>query len=98
MGQLAGLAFLLLLVFSLVTYPLMGLALPGADQTSSLKAATDTTIQTLVQSGFASLFNRYEASGGISEGKLGGVSRVSADYETDMEYSPLFRPAWTPSI
>lgn len=85
MGQLAGLAFLLLLVFSLVTYPLMGLALPGADQTSSLKAATDTTIQTLVQSGFASLFNRYEASGGISEGKLGGVSRVSADYETDME-------------
>ena len=85
MGELVGLVLVLTLVFSLLTYPAMIGTLPGADQTSALKGATDQTIQKLVQGGFSSLFNRYEATGGISGGKLGGVNRVSADYETDLE-------------
>lgn len=85
MGQLVMISFVISFVFSLVTYPLMALTLPGAGETSSLKAVTDSYIQTIVQSGFSSLFNRYEASGGISSGRLGGVGRIRADYETDME-------------
>lgn len=84
-GQLVKFAFVLALVFSLVTYPLMSFVLPGGESTSALKAATDATIQQVVQSGFSSLFNRYDATGGISGGRLGGVNRVSADYETDLE-------------
>ncbi len=85
MGQLLGITFGLTLLFSLAAYPLMRLVLPGSEKTSALKAATDSTIETLVQSGFSSLFNRYDATGGISGGRLGGVNRIKADYETDLE-------------
>ena len=102
MGQLVGAAFVLSLVFSLVAYPVMQLSLPGAEKTSALKAQTDSAIQMLVQSGFSSLFNRYEATGGISGGRLGGVNRVSADYETDLEVTfvptsldPVYLKAFT---
>jgi transglutaminase-like putative cysteine protease len=96
MGEMAVLALVLTLVFSVVTYPLISLSLPGADATSSLKAATDNTVEKIVQSGFESLFNRYAASGGISGGRLGGVSRVQADYETDMEVT--FVPTGTDTV
>lgn len=85
MGQLIKLAFVLAFVFSLITYPLMSYALPGGESSSALKAATDSTIQKMVQGGIASLFNRYDTTGGISGGRLGGVNRVGADYETDLE-------------
>lgn len=102
MGQLLGIVFGITLVFSLAVYPLMHLSLPGSEKTSALKAATDTSIQTLVQSGFSSLFNRYEATGGISGGRLGGVNRIKADYETDLEVTfvpssldPVYLKAFT---
>lgn len=96
MGQITVLALVMTIVFSLVTYPLISMDLPGADATSSLKAVTDATVEKVVQSGFASLFNRYAASGGISGGRLGGVSRVQADYETDMEVT--FVPTGTDTV
>ena len=52
---------------------------------SSLKAAMDDNVKILAQTGIMGLFNRYEAKGGISGGKLGGVRSVSPDYETDLE-------------
>lgn len=52
---------------------------------SSLKASLDENVKILTQTGIMGLFNRYEAKGGISGGKLGGVRSVSPDYETDLE-------------
>ena len=52
---------------------------------STLKAGLDENIKILTQTGIMGLFNRYEAKGGISGGKLGGVRSVSPDYETDLE-------------
>ncbi|MCR4806127.1 MAG: transglutaminase-like domain-containing protein [Lachnospiraceae bacterium] len=51
---------------------------------SSLKASLDENVKILTQTGIMGLFNRYEAKGGISGGKLGGVRSVSPDYEPDL--------------
>lgn len=50
----------------------------------SLKSSLDENVKILVQSGISGMFNRYEATGGISGGKLGGVRSVRPDYETDL--------------
>lgn len=102
MGQLLGLTCIIVLAFSVVSYPIMNITLPGSEKTSALKASTDTVVKNLVQGGFSSLFNRYDATGGISGGKLGGVNRVKTDYETDLEVTfvpsslkPLYLKAYT---
>lgn len=50
----------------------------------SMKSTLDDNVKILVQSGIMGMFNRYEATGGISGGKLGGVRSVRPDYETDL--------------
>jgi hypothetical protein len=85
MAQLLAWVFVFVVAFSLVAYPVATFATPKQNGTSSLKAATDSVVENITQSGFASLLNRYTASGGVSGGKLGGVARVSADYETDLK-------------
>lgn len=52
---------------------------------TSMKAELDENIKILTQTGIAGMFNRYQAKGGISGGKLGGVRSVAPDYETDLE-------------
>ncbi len=51
---------------------------------STLKNETDTVVKQIAVSGFAGLFNRYQSTGGLNEGKLGGVRSVSFDSETDL--------------
>jgi transglutaminase-like putative cysteine protease len=85
MAQLLAWVFVFVIAFSLIAYPVATFATPEQNGTSSLKAATDKVVENITQSGFASLLNRYAASGGVSGGKLGGVARVSADYETDLK-------------
>ncbi|MBR6390684.1 MAG: transglutaminase domain-containing protein, partial [Lachnospiraceae bacterium] len=51
---------------------------------NGIKDLTDGYVKMLAQGGFTSLFNRYSATGGISHGKLGGISSVTPDYETDI--------------
>jgi hypothetical protein len=55
-----------------------------ASTSGSLKTSVDSYVKILVQNGLSGLFNRYEATGGISNGQLGGVSSVRPDYETDL--------------
>ncbi|MBQ1171105.1 MAG: transglutaminase domain-containing protein [Lachnospiraceae bacterium] len=50
----------------------------------ALKSSLDENVKILVQSGISGMFNRYEATGGISAGKLGGIRSVRPDYETDL--------------
>lgn len=49
-----------------------------------LREQTSETIGNFVLLGFAGLFNRYDSTGGMSGGKLGGVSNVTPDYRTDL--------------
>ncbi|WP_173472494.1 transglutaminase-like domain-containing protein [Eubacterium ruminantium] len=46
--------------------------------------------ETLFTLGFMGLFNRYENNGGLSTGRLGGVSSIHLDYKTDIKikYAP----------
>lgn len=71
-------------------------------QTSSLRKKADEYVQIFTQNGLSGFFNRYEASGGLSEGRLGGVSSVRPDYETDLTvtfvpfaYETLYLKAYT---
>lgn len=72
---------------------------------SKLRIKADEYMEIYVQSGLSGLFNRYEATGGISGGKLGGVSGVRPDYETDLTvtfapfaYESLYLKAYTGSV
>lgn len=51
---------------------------------NGVKDRTDGYVKILAQGGISSLFNRYEAKGGLSHGRLGGISSVAPDYETDL--------------
>lgn len=50
-----------------------------------LKKMTDEYVKTYVQTGIWGLFDRYQASGGLSNGKLGGIGSVRPDFQTDLE-------------
>ena len=52
---------------------------------SSFKASLDENVKIITQTGIAGMFNRYQAKGGISGGKLGGVRSVAPNYETDLK-------------
>ena len=52
---------------------------------SDSRKKLDESVKILTQTGLAGMFNRYQAKGGISGGRLGGVRSVSPDYETDLE-------------
>ncbi len=54
---------------------------------STWKAGVDTFVEEFAMNGFGSFFNQYEARGGMSGGKLGGVRQVSMDFETDLRVS-----------
>jgi len=49
-----------------------------------LREHTSETIGNFVLLGFSGLYNRYASTGGMSGGKLGGVSNVTPDYQPDL--------------
>lgn len=51
---------------------------------NKLKATTDEMIKTYLQNGVWGFFDRYNSKGGLNEGALGGVSRVTPDFQTDL--------------
>jgi len=55
-----------------------------ASVSGSMKKAVDPYVKIFVQNGLAGFFNRYHATGGISNGRLGGISSVRPDYQTDL--------------
>ena len=84
MAQLCAFALIISLFFSA-----FGIAsIPRSEQealsSSPLKESADQYVKIFVQNGFSGFFNRYEATGGISNGRLGGVSSVRPDYQTDL--------------
>lgn len=56
----------------------------GLFKTDWLREETSETIGNFVLLGFSGLYNRYSSTGGMSGGKLGGVSNVTPDYQPDL--------------
>lgn len=52
---------------------------------NELKEYTKPDVAAIYVQGLWALFNEYNAEGGLSSGKLGGISSISYDYETDLK-------------
>lgn len=59
-------------------------------QEDKLRANTKDSIGNFLLLGFSGLYNQYGSTGGLAEGKLGGISNVRTDYQTDLiiDYAP----------
>lgn len=55
-----------------------------------LREVTSESIGNFILLGFSGLYNQYASTGGISGGKLGGISNVRPDYQPDLlvSYTP----------
>lgn len=51
---------------------------------NKIHAKTQDFVKIFVQSGFSGFLDSYASTGGLSGGKLGGVSQVRPDFETDL--------------
>lgn len=58
---------------------------------STLKTSVKDEVKYIVTFGLSGYFNRYSSTGGLNDGKLGGIYSVRPDYETDLtvRYVPL---------
>ncbi|MBR1693118.1 MAG: transglutaminase domain-containing protein [Lachnospiraceae bacterium] len=73
------------LLFLLCFYPIAQGSVNASTAVNRVKKTSDEYIKIFVQNGMAGFFNRYESTGGLSEGRLGGVSSVRPDYQTDLK-------------
>lgn len=101
MAQMIATFFLFTLAVSIISFPML-LSSHASSQVSDARKTADKYVENLTQGGLSSFFNRYQATGGISEGKLGGVSAVRPDFETDLTitfvpfaYETLYLKAFT---
>ncbi len=99
--QLTAVFFVFSLFLGIFCLPFLS-ATDNDGTKSSLRKTVDDYVKIYTQDGLAGFFNRYEASGGISGGQLGGVSSVRPDYETDLtvtfvpySYETLYLKAYT---
>ena len=85
-----GTSVVLSLVFFVVSGAVFGENYSTKYISNKLKNKTDDYVEVLVMNGLMSMFNRYDATGGLAHGRLGGVGSVTPDYETDLvvTYSP----------
>lgn len=82
-------AFLLCLVFALQLL-VNPAGFDGKFADDRLREKTADALGNFVLLGFSGLYNRYASVGGMSGGKLGGISNVHPDYLTDLivTYTP----------
>lgn len=72
------------LLFLLVFYPIAQQSTNQETVINNVKKTTDEYVKIFIQNGLSGFFNRYESTGGMSNGRLGGVSSVRPDFETDL--------------
>ena len=101
MLQLSAVLFAFSFLLGIICLPFLSVS-STAGEASALRKKTDEYVKIFTQNGLAGFFNRYEASGGLSEGRLGGVSSIRPDYETDLTvtfvpfaYETLYLKAFT---
>lgn len=84
MAQLCLFALIISLFFSVFGSASSAQSEAQAIKSGSIKSSVDTYVKIFVQNGLAGFFNRYQATGGLSNGRLGGVSSVRPDYQPDL--------------
>ncbi len=101
MLQLTIVFFIFSIFLGIICMPFLSMS-TNTQQPSALRKKADEYVSILTQNGLAGFFNRYEASGGLSEGRLGGVSSVRPNYEPDLNvtfvpfaYETLYLKAYT---
>ncbi|MCR5848140.1 MAG: transglutaminase-like domain-containing protein [Lachnospiraceae bacterium] len=52
-----------------------------------IRKQTEEYVKIYIQTGLSGLFDAYSSTGGLANGKLGGVSQVRPDFETDLNVS-----------
>lgn len=52
---------------------------------SAWKKSTHDAVENVYKNGIWGFFNRYDSTGGLKSGILGGVNSVTLDYETDLQ-------------
>ena len=57
---------------------------------NAIHKQTQEMVKIYLQTGYTGFFNGYDATGGLSSGRLGGVSSIRPDFETDLNvtYAP----------
>ena len=90
-----GQVILYLLVFVFCLVIVVGNVFPAGRfeeqfKKDTLHEKTEDSIGNFLLLGFSGLYNRYASTGGLAEGKLGGISNVRADYQPDLivDYAP----------
>ncbi len=84
MAGLCIVALLLALAVSFMSAILMNKSEAEAMLPPEVKEDADEYVKLFVQNGFAGMFNRYNATGGLSNGRLGGVSGVRPSYTPNL--------------
>ena len=84
MAQLCLFALIISLFFSVFGSASSAQSEAQAVKSGSIKSSVDTYVKIFVQNGLAGFFNRYQATGGLSNGRLGGISSVRPDYQPDL--------------
>ena len=79
-----GVSLILSLLFFVVSGAVFGDSYSTKYISNKLKNRTDDFVEIMVMNGITSIFNRYDATGGLAHGKLGGIGSVTPDYETDL--------------
>lgn len=51
---------------------------------NAIKDTTDEYVKIFIQNGWTGWLNRYDSTGGLNNGRLGGVSSIRPDFETDL--------------
>ncbi len=102
MLRIAAGATVLATIFLLISNALFSHDFSTKLVSNPVKDKTDQYVQAIVQNGLTSLLNRYQATGGLAHGKLGGVGSVNPDFETDLTIryvpyavEPLYLKAYT---
>ena len=81
-------AFIFSFVVSLVLIVILSAALKAPVSKvpkNAIHKQTQEYVKILVQSGFTGFLDKYSSTGGLAGGRLGGVSQVRPDFETDLE-------------
>ena len=77
-------ALVLILLFIVSVYSIRYVPFRMKSNHTDWKSSTEDEVAEFALHGVAGYFNSYQATGGISGGRLGGVREVTLDFETDL--------------
>ncbi|MBQ3784064.1 MAG: transglutaminase domain-containing protein [Lachnospiraceae bacterium] len=89
-GKIVAKIIVMVILFCTASVVILYLLLPKSMykefvKNNALKEYTKTDVAAVYTQGLWALFNEYNAQGGLSSGRLGGISSLTFDYETDFK-------------